>query len=42
MGKAVNYSLNNYENITHYCLDERLAIDNNKKERQAKSFVMMR
>lgn len=42
MAEALNYSLNNFENLSNYCLDGRLDIDNNRSERQAKSYVMMR
>lgn len=42
IAEALNYSLYNFENLSNYCLDGRLDIDNNRSERQAKSYVMMR
>lgn len=42
IAEALNYSLYNFENLSNYCLDGRLDIDNNRSERQAKNYVMMR
>ena len=38
MGEAISYLHNNFENLTNYTLDGRLAIDNNKSERRAKNY----
>ena len=38
MGEAISYLHNNFENLTNYTLDGRLAIDNNKSERMAKNY----
>lgn len=42
LAKALNYSLNNYNNLCNYLLDGRLSIDNNLAERCMKSFVIGR
>lgn len=41
-GKAIAYSINNYEYLKNYLLDGRLSIDNNICERMMKSFVLSR
>ena len=41
-GKAIAYSINNYEHLKNYLLDGRLSIDNNICERMMKSFVLSR
>lgn len=42
MDEALNYSFNNFTNLSNYCLDGRIDIDNNRSGRQAISYVMMR
>lgn len=42
LGIAVNYSLNNWENLTRYIEDERLEISNNRAERAIKPVVIGR
>ena len=34
LDKAINYALNNWTELTNYCLDGRLEIDNNRSERK--------
>ncbi|HAQ40613.1 MAG TPA: IS66 family transposase [Clostridiales bacterium] len=42
LGNAVNYTLNNWENLNNYMLDGRLSISNNSAEHLAKSFALCR
>jgi len=42
LGKALFYSIHNYNNLCNYLLDGRLAIDNNLAERCMKNFVIGR
>jgi hypothetical protein len=42
VAEALNYSFNNFTNLSNYCLYGRIDIDNNRSERQAKSYVIMR
>lgn len=39
IAKAINYSLNQWQQLIRYCADGRLEIDNNRAERAIKSFV---
>ena len=41
-GQAINYCLNQWEELNHYLLDGRLEIDNNRAERSIKPFVIGR
>lgn len=42
LGKAMAYSLNQFDNLANYILDGRLSIDNNLAERGMKNFVIGR
>lgn len=42
LGKAMAYSINNFDNLSNYILDGRLSIDNNLAERGMKNFVIGR
>jgi hypothetical protein len=42
LGNAINYSLNNWKELTGYLKDGRLQIDNNASERTIKPFVIGR
>jgi len=42
LGKAVGYTLNNWEGLNNYLLDGRLRIDNNDSERSIKPFAVGR
>lgn len=37
LDKAINYALNHWTELTNYCLDGRLEIDNNRAERKMRS-----
>ncbi len=42
LGKAVGYTLNNWQGLNNYLLDGRLRIDNNDSERSIKPFAVGR
>ena len=42
MGKALNYTLNQYDKLTRYLEDGRLEISNNRTERQIRPFAVGR
>jgi transposase len=42
VGKAITYSLNQWEKLTAFLKDGRLEIDNNRSERSIKPFVIGR
>jgi len=42
LAKAMNYSINNFKNLSNYLLDGRLEIDNNRAERLMKNFIIGR
>jgi len=42
LGKAVNYFLSEWENVSRYLEDGRLSIDNNAAKREIKQFVIGR
>lgn len=42
LGQAISYSLNQWEKISHFLLDGRLEISNNRSERAIKPFVIGR
>ena len=42
LGKAVNYTLNQWKYLTNYLLDERCELSNNRGERSIKPFVIAR
>lgn len=42
LGKAVNYFLSEWENVSRYVEDGRLSVDNNAAEREIKQFVIGR
>ena len=41
-GQAITYCLNQWDSLTHFLLDGRLEIDNNRAERSIKPFVIGR
>ncbi len=41
-GEAITYCINQWDNLTHFLLDGRLEIDNNRAERSIKPFVIGR
>lgn len=42
LGQAINYSLNQWEKVSHFLLDGRLEVSNNRGERAIKPFVIGR
>ncbi len=42
LGDAINYTLNQWDHLTNFLLDGRLEIDNNRAERNFKSYVVGR